>query len=351
MPDNNYYDNQDHNEEEYYDEEQEYQSEENLQEEEEEKKSKGIIVPLLIGFVVLFGLLSAFLGYKYLTEKDKVNIVTIEKETIYKERDGFKNDIDALKMEYDSLIAVAGDNELLKSQLQAEKQQVMSLQQQLSNAQARGANTSEINALKSQLNGLRQQYASSLAEVAKLKSKNQELVMTVDSQTTTISAINQEKTILAEENNVLKQDNDTKAQIIDVAKKLKAYDVYAEAINIDRGLFVKAGTERVTSKAKKADKIRIGFKLGENKVANHGDKEFYLIVKTPSGKLMTGGSETFKSADGQSIPYSSKQNAMYEGKEKNMLMYMAAKDFSSGVYNVEVYADGVSIGKSSVTLK
>ncbi len=335
----------------------ENEEQENYQEEEEQEK-KSILTPILIGAIVLLTGTAGFFAYKYFSASLKVEIITTEKEAVIKEKDGFKAEADRLKIGYDSLIVIAGENEGIKQQLESERQQVMSLQSQLASAQSRGLsdNSPEIRSLRSQLGAMQNNYNQSIKQIEKLKTENEALTakvgdqnLRIDNQSRKIDSVNTEKNLLIKDKEDLQATTKQLATTVDYAKKLTAHSIYAEAVNTNGGLF--GNKEKATTSAKKADKVRIGFVVSENRISDKGDKDFYILVKDPTGKLLADGGQTFQTADGASMPYSAKQTVYYENKEKSMMMYVNANKFDKGNYTVEVYGDGLQIGKSTITMQ
>jgi hypothetical protein len=88
-------------------------------------------------------------------------------------------------------------------------------------------------------------------------------------------ALNEEntevKTNLAAEKGKTEQLSAEKKQLIDIGSKHKIYELFADAIK-QKG----KDKEISTTKAKRVDKIRACFILGENKIAKAGELNIFL---------------------------------------------------------------------------
>jgi major membrane immunogen (membrane-anchored lipoprotein) len=119
----------------------------------------------------------------------------------------------------------------------------------------------------------------------------------------------------------------------------------------------KNGEEKITDKAKKADKLKISFDVS-NRIAATGETFVYVSVKDPSGHLITDstmGSGSFTSRDsvGGDIQYSSKMPVEFEtGKIKTVNFSMKGSNgFQKGTYQICIYHNGYKIGEASKELK
>src|SRR5436189_86891 len=70
-----------------------------------------------------------------------------------------------------------------------------------------------------------------------------------------------------------------KEYIIDIGSTLHASNFNIVAIDERKG-----GKEKQTTKAKKADKLRISFDLDENRISTSGPKQLFVCITGPDGK-------------------------------------------------------------------
>jgi hypothetical protein len=139
---------------------------------------------------------------------------------------------------------------------------------------------------------------------------------------------------------------------IDKASLLTTMNVKATAVIISRN----GNKEKETTKAKKADKIKVSFDVAENKITKSGPKTIYVLVYTPDGKELCRSFDNDHKfvSDGSTHYYAGKQNITYQNQAMSVLVYcLKAKDDDElvpGKYIIEVTADKTLIGQTSVTL-
>ena len=134
-----------------------------------------------------------------------------------------------------------------------------------------------------------------------------------------------------------------------IGQKLQA--VFIEAY----GQLVKGNTvHKRTDKAKKTDKIKCCFTIGANELTKPGNKDVFLRIIDPSGKVLTPKEDKANmfEFDGVRGLYSVKKEVMYENKDVDVCMYWEVlEELSSGKYIVYAYTDGHEIGVTEFTLK
>lgn len=130
---------------------------------------------------------------------------------------------------------------------------------------------------------------------------------------------------------------------------LKVSNFSVEGIRMRSG-----GKEASTTKARSVEKIKACFTLGENKVANRGNKNVYLRVITPEGSSLwieDAGSGKFM-AQGQETLYTAMATIDYQQEDLPLCIYWTkGTPFAEGTYKAEVYADGMLIGETTFTLR
>lgn len=199
--------------------------------------------------------------------------------------------------------------------------------------------------------------------IAKLRKETQTLRKIMMGFVQTIDSLNQvNQTLTAEKEEVTQNLNQEKQrtsnltaekeQLQSTVKKgsiLIAHNVRAAGINLKSG-----GKKEVeTTKAKKTEQVKVSFILGENKIAQSGDKDVFLRMLTPDGKELstgTGDANRF-SFNGVNGYFCAKQTVSYKNEEVNMSLYAKnASGFMPGRYIIEVYCDEALIGQTTLTL-
>lgn len=181
-------------------------------------------------------------------------------------------------------------------------------------------------------------------------------VRTIDSlNTLNINLVTEKKKVLKqldvekEKQNVLIKEKDELKTTIAKGSVLSCFNVIAKAVSYKRG----GKKESETSKAKKAEKIKVSFTLGENKIARAGEKTVYIRIMTPDGKEMAKSyDDNYRFSFNKSSGYfAGKETLNYANVEITGVTYCEGQDqFVPGKYQVEVACDGVVIGSSSLKL-
>jgi hypothetical protein len=307
------------------------------QEPKEEKKTDKRI------FILLFFLIASLVGNVILyrqwkgTQKE-IEIQYVDRiKVVEDENKDVKNDLLELKQQYASLKT---DDEVLKAEIEKKKSQIDSLIRQV---QKYKGNAAIIKQLK--------------AETETLRSIMQGYVRTIDSlNTLNITLVAEKKAIQGnldkekERSGSLEKEVSSKQEIINKAQTLIASGISAKGVYFRRG-----GKKEVeTSKAKRCEKIKVSFTLGENRVARAGAKDIYIRIITPDGKEMARSYDesnrfNFNKTKGY---YAGKETVNYANAELSAQTYCEGNStFVPGKYIIEVAADGVTIGQSAITLE
>lgn len=130
---------------------------------------------------------------------------------------------------------------------------------------------------------------------------------------------------------------------------LKVSNLSVEGIRLRSG-----GKEGSTTRARSVERLKACFTIGENRVANRGNKNIYLRVIGPEGASLwieDAGSGKFM-AEGQETLYTAMATIDYQQEELPVCIYWTkGSPFAEGTYKAEVYADGVLIGETSFSLR
>ncbi len=289
-----------------------------------------IILGALAG---LFFLSTLYLGFlaKPVTNKEYIKV--------YDEKESLQTELNNLLAEHERIKAQYGD---LSEQLSAKDSVIM-------------ANAAEIE----KLINTQADYNKIKKQLARLQNISQEYVQEMDK-------LYQENQALKEENTQVKADLETERQNTaniqksneDLNAKLsnaavyKAYNIHSAGYNVKNN-----GTEEITDKASRVERIKTSLILGENPLINAGPVNIYCRIAIPgSGKVLTEGSSDKYSFvhDGQRLQYSSKQTVDYNNSAKNVtLTWDIPSDDKAikGKYIVQLFTDNQFLGESSFTLK
>lgn len=179
-----------------------------------------------------------------------------------------------------------------------------------------------------------------------------------------IVSLKKENELLATENTGLKKSVESEQQKssellnqnINLSNKVAVASLLKTANLTVKGVRYRSnGKEVETDRVKTLEKIKVTFNLADNQVAPKGQREFYLRVINPEGKaeVVTDATDSKFKADGADLQYSSKSTYNFENKagETYTIFWKKSSSINPGVYTITVYADGSSIGTTSITLK
>ncbi|MBK5286609.1 MAG: hypothetical protein JJE25_14540, partial [Bacteroidia bacterium] len=112
-----------------------------------------------------------------------------------------------------------------------------------------------------------------------------------------------------------------------------------------------------TALAKRTNKVEVCFDILENKIAKAGEKNVYLRILTPDGKVMgdkgTGSASFKKGGSGEDVMYSSTVPITFANAKQNVCLNYeeAERIYPKGTYNIEIYVDGNMSGTTTFSLK
>ena len=147
----------------------------------------------------------------------------------------------------------------------------------------------------------------------------------------------------AKVDSLARQTNQLK-KVVETGSALQISKLIAEA--------VKGSKNKTTDRGKAADKLKICFTVGANKIAKSGSRYFYIQVNSPSGTIL-GSNESFSSGS-ESVKYSTATHFIYDNKSVDICDFIAkvGKEFEKGTYKVIVYDDKLNqVGTTDLLLK
>lgn len=288
---------------------------------------------ILVGLVILLFGFCGFLIWQNMQLKE----VIVEKEIVYvdvaTERDNVKAELEEMLAQYNNLETTNGQ---IRAELEAEKAKIEELLKNIKNKDW------TIHKLKKETETLRTIMKGFVVQIDSLNTVNKELRAEKEVvQGELKSERNKTENLTKEKENLT-----NKVTIASYLKTvgLKSYGVKVKGDN----------TGKENDRAKRIEKIRTEFTVLKNEITPPGDKWIYIRILAPDGKVLsekTDDSNKFE-FNGVKGLYSSKKQINYQNQEvKVAIDWKKIEEFPIGEYNVEVYADGVDIGKTKFTLK
>lgn len=287
---------------------------------------------MLVLIILLFGF-CGFLIWQNIQLKNTV----VEKEIIYveisEERNNVKAELEDMLAQYNALETSNGE---IKAELEIEKAKIEDLLKKI-----KGKDWS-IHQLKKETETLRTIMKGFVVQIDSLNTVNKELRAEKEVVQGELKSERNKTENLTKENEGLS----TKVTIASYIKTsgLKSVGVRVKSDN----------TGKENDRAKKIDKIRTTFTILKNEITPPGEKWIYVRILSPDGKVLSEKTDDSNKFDFNGVKglYSAKKLINYQNQEMSVTIdWKKIDEFPLGEYNVEVYADGVDIGKTKFTLK
>lgn len=204
--------------------------------------------------------------------------------------------------------------------------------------------------------------ASQLAEarrlIAQLKGNIETYTAQIDSLTLANSQLTEANKVVTQQRDVVQKNYDSanqvikeKENVIDVGSTLHASDFSIEGIKEKN-----SGKEKVTTTAKRVDKLKISFTIDENRITESGPKDLYVCITSPDGSPVVVdalGSGNFTTRDGVQKAFTKKVQINYVKGQKQPVTVEWSQNskFQTGNYKIEIYNNGFKIGEGTRSLK
>jgi len=249
------------------------------------------------------------------------------------EKDSIELQLTQISAGYDSMKT---ENDTLNEQLFVAQAKVKDLLLEVE--QTKKVSISKINDYQKQVTTLRGIMRDYVVQIDSLNRRNEELMaenLEVKKQYVQVEQKNQQ---LNQEKERLKQD-------LKVAARLEARELIAEPLN---------SNSKVTKFARRTEKLRIYFVLGQNQATERGEKSIYARIMRPDQLLLSKSSNDLFQFEDLKIQYSAKRDIVYEGKDLPVAIFWDNSNESElmvGTYTINLFADGNEIGETTFTIQ
>lgn len=303
--------------------------------EEKEKSSKKRAMFFWLIIVALMGT-NAYTLWLLMKEKEngvKERVIT---EKVVVERDNVQADLLALQKDYATLET---SDVAMQKDINEKRAKIEEL---LKQAAKHKGDTRIIAELRKETETLREIMKGYVHTIDSLNTLNQTLVA---EKKTVLKQLGNEK---EKQQTLIKEKEELKTTIAK-GSVLSCFNVSAKAVLYKRG----GKKESETSKARKTQKIKVSFSLGENKIAKAGEKTVFIRIMTPDGKeLAKNYDDTYKfNFNGSSGYFAGKTELNYANVEISGVSYCEGQgEFVPGNYLIEITCDGIVIGNTSLKL-
>jgi hypothetical protein len=248
------------------------------------------------------------------------------------EKASIQTDLNTLMVNYDSLHTT---NTTLQTEMQMSQTKVKELLDEIQ--QVKQVSYGQIAQYRQEVTTLRSIMKNYIIQVDSLNRRNQilmaENVQVKDSFAQSVS-----------KNQILQKEKSHLQEKIKVAAQLEATGLVAVGIN-------RRGKE--AESARRAEQIKISFVLSRNVTAPRGNKIMYVRILQPNQVLFQKSPDDLFAFEDLKIPYSAKREITFEGNDLpvNIFWDNEGKEFLSGEYTVDVFADENNIGTTKFSMK
>lgn len=290
---------------------------------------KNILIIVLIILVIISGI-KLYTDYLDRTRKsEEILILSEENNDLNKRLDSMTYQLDLRIQEIDKLGGDIESLEEIRAQLIAERNS------------DRKRSAEEIAALNRRINSFSVTLQEKDQEIIRLREVNQQLYAENQDLKTSQATIEEEVVQL----NLKQQELQEK---VNIAAMLKAENIVVAAVN-------SRGREREDGfRNRQIEKLKVSFNIADNKVAPDGHRDIYVQVIAPNNQPIfdvAKGSGTF-TLDGREEFYTAHQDLLFNNSNHQLTYYYEkGSKYTSGIYEVRIYADGYQIGNKTFEVK
>jgi FtsZ-binding cell division protein ZapB len=249
------------------------------------------------------------------------------------EKDSIQFELTQIATSYDSLKT---ENDTINEQLFVAQAKVKDLLLEVE--QTKKVSYSKISDYQKQVTTLRGIMRDFVVQIDSLNRRNEELMAEN-------LEVKQQFKQVEQKNQQLNQEKQQLQNNLKRASMLKTRDLVAEPIN---------SRSKVTKFARRAEKIRIYFVLGQNVATERGAKNIYARIMRPDQLLMSKSEDNLFQFEDLKIQYSAMREVVYEGKDLPVAIFWdntGEPELMTGTYTVNLFADGFEIGETTFTLQ
>lgn len=259
------------------------------------------------------------------------------------EKSELQRSFDATLVRLDS---VSGNNNELQGQLTEKTTELGKLKNEIRTIlNNKNATQKELNRARALIAEMNEKVAHLEEDVARLTQENETL--TVEKTQLTV-----DKDKLTTDLQVTSTAKEELEKKVDVASTLNASNIAVTPVDERKG-----GKEKVTTTAKKVDKLVISFDV-DNRIAQSGQTDVYVCITGPDGKAVNVpalGSGMFTTREEGEKSFTAKVPVEVEAGKKKPVQFAwkqaDGSDFQRGNYKIEIFHNGFKIGEGVRELK
>lgn len=284
-----------------------------------------------IGIIAVLTVLCVYLGFQIKNANEKIVYIDREKNTILDERDVLAVELEQLKMGYDTLQT---DNAEMAAEIAEQRSQIESLIKKSKNKDY------DISKLRAETETLRTIMKGYIHQIDSLQQVNERLY--TEKEQEAMRANNAEN-----RSKELEGDLSVKNEMLNKGSVLSTGSYSNTGINLRS-----SGKQVDTDKASRTEMLKSCFTVRKNPIVKPGQKNIYLRIVGPDGKVLPGKDAGTVTVDGQAQPASVVRQVDYQNEDTDVCVYYTAQgELKKGNYKIYVYEGNSLIGQSDLTLK
>lgn len=200
----------------------------------------------------------------------------------------------------------------------------------------RGSTRADLNIARQKISELQQKTDELRTQNSDMEEEKNQLNAVLEQLTTDMKGLEQNIKRLGEENKVLMEK-------VNMASIFVASELKLSAVTL------KNQKEQETNQAKKVTKLVASFAV-QNNISEDKNADVYVVVTEPNGQILRNTvweSGSFDTRNEGKKNYTLKMHFEYEkGETKHLLSSLNADSYEPGNYTMQVYHNGVMIGKT-----
>ena len=298
----------------------------------DEKKNRTILM-----FLIFSGILNGVLFFLYLYERENYKTVVVEKQTIVEKGNDVKAELVQLQEEY---LSLETSDKVLRIELDDKKEKIAKL---ILEAEKHKGDAYYISKLKKETETLRTIMKGYIHTIDSLNTLNKTLF-------SENIKVNSKLLTEKEKNEQISREKEELSTVIKQGSVLTATGIVAAGVHYRSG----GKKEIETTKARKTEKIKVSFTIGENRIAQKGKRELFLRILTPDGKELARSLDDANSFSFNGVRgfFCDRKGIDYQNAATSVSMFAELKaGFVAGKYMIQVYTEGSEIGETTLVLE
>ena len=282
------------------------------------KSIRGYRIVIILLTVILAGISALYFNINRQQQRD-YQLLQIDRDSIQSNLSDLINEYDSLKFSNDTIAAKLVEANQMMEQLKRERRW----------------NYAKIKEYEKEVGTLRSVMRNYLKQIDSLNNLNKKLVAENVSYRKEISTAKLRADVAEEKASEL--ENRVRQGAV-----LRARDINMVCLN---------ARDKEVTRVKTATTLRVDFAISSNELAAPGNREVYMVIKSPDGYLLTSESMPTFEFQGMKIGYTASREVDYQNEDVDVSIYYRGGGFTTGQYNIEIYTDNNLIGSGSVSLR